>query len=130
MEENRTKLVNYWLKTAKEDLKVADHLFEKEDYSWALFIGHLVLEKVLKGYYVKEVGKQVPYTHSLSYLAHECSLELSDEQIELLEDVTRFNIEARYPSEKSDFYKLCTKDYTEGYLNRIKEFYQWMLKKF
>jgi len=130
MEENRTKLVNYWLKTAKEDLKVADHLFEKEDYSWALFIGHLVLEKVLKGYYAKEVGKQVPYTHSLSYLAHECSLELSDEQIELLEDVTRFNIEARYPSEKSDFYKLCTKDYTEGYLNRIKEFYQWMLKKF
>jgi len=130
MEESRTKLVNYWLKTAKEDLKVVDHLFEKEDYSWALFVGHLVLEKVLKGYYVKEVGKQVSYTHSLSYLAHKCSLELSDEQIELLEDVTRFNIEARYPSEKSDFYKLCTRDYTEGYLNRIKEFYLWMLKKF
>jgi len=49
MGENRTKLVNYWLKTAKEDLKVVDHLFEKGDYSWALFIAHLVLEKVLKG---------------------------------------------------------------------------------
>jgi len=130
MEENRTKLVNYWLKIAKEDLKVVDHLFEKEDYSWALFIGHLVLEKVLKGYYVKEVGKQVPYSHSLRYLAQQVSLELSEEQKELLRTVTRFNIEARYPSEKSDFYKLCTKDYTEGYLNKIKEFYQWMLKKF
>ena len=130
MEENRTKLVNYWLKTAKEDLKVVDHLFEKEDYSWALFIGHLVLEKVLKGYYVKEVGKQVPYSHSLRYLAQQLSLELNDEQKELLRTVTRFNIEVRYPSEKSDFYKLCTKDYTQGYLNRIKEFYQWILKKF
>ena len=130
MEESRTKLVNYWLKTAKEDLKVVDHLFEKEDYSWALFVGHLVLEKVLKGYYVKEVGKQVPYSHSLRYLAQQASLELNQEQKELLRTVTRFNIEARYPSQKSDFYKLCTKDYTEGYLHRIKEFYLWMLKKF
>ena len=105
-------------------------IFEKEDYSWALFIGHLVLEKVLKGYYVKEVGKQVPYSHSLRYLAQQVSLELNEEQKELLRTVTRFNIEARYPSEKSDFYKLCTKDYTQGYLNRIKEFYQWILKKF
>jgi len=50
MEESRTKLIDYWLRMAKEDLKVVDHLFEKEDYIWALFIAHLVLEKVLKGY--------------------------------------------------------------------------------
>lgn len=130
MNENRTKLVDYWLRMAKEDLKAVDHLFEKGDYTWALFIGHLVLEKVLKGYYMKVVGKQTPYSHSLRYLAQQASLELNEEQKELLRTVTRFNIEARYPSEKSDFYKLCTKDYTEGYLKRIKEFYQWMLKKF
>jgi len=130
MEENRAKLVNYWLKTAEEDLKVVDHLFEKGDYIWALFVAHLVLEKVLKGYYVKEIGTQVPYSHSLRYLAQQALLELNDEQKELLRTVTRFDIEARYPSEKSDFHKLCTKDYTEGYLKRIKEFYRWMLKKF
>jgi len=130
MEESRAKLVNYWLKTAEEDLKVVDHLFEKGDYTWALFIAHLVLEKVLKGYYVKEVGKQAPYSHSLRYLAQQASLELNEEQKELLRTVTRFDVEARYPSEKSDFYKLCTKNYTQDYLKRIKEFYQWMLEKF
>jgi HEPN domain-containing protein len=130
MEESRAKLVNYWLKTAEEDLKVVDHLFEKGDYTWALFIAHLVLEKVLKGYYVKEVGKQAPYSHSLRYLAQQSSLELNEEQKELLRTVTRFDVEARYPSEKSDFYKLCTKNYTQDYLKRIKEFYQWMLEKF
>lgn len=130
MKENRTKLVDYWLRMAKEDLEVIDHLFEKGDYTWALFIGHLVLEKGLKGYYVKKVGKEAPYTHNLSYLAQKCSLELSNEQIELLEDVTRFTIEARYPGEKLEFYKLCTKEYAEGYLKKIKESYQWMLKKF
>lgn len=30
-----------------------DHLFEKRDYHWALFIGHLVLEKMLKALYDK-----------------------------------------------------------------------------
>jgi len=130
MEESRAKLVNYWLKTAEDDLKVVDHLFEKGDYSWALFIAHLVLEKVLKVYYVKEVGKQAPYSHSLRYLAQQASLELSEEQKELLRTVTRFDVEVRYPSEKSDFYKLCTKNYTQDYLKRIKEFYQWMLEKF
>ena len=130
MEESRRKLVDYWLKSAEEDLKVVDHLFEKGDYTWALFVGHLVLEKILKGYHVKEVGKEVPYTHSLRYLAQQASLELGDEQKELLRTVTRFNIEARYPIEKSDFYKLCTKEYTEDYLEKIKGFYQWMRKKF
>jgi len=123
MEESRKKLIDYWLKTAVEDLKAVDRLFGKKDYTWALFIAHLVLEKVLKGYYVKKVGKEAPYSHSLRYLAQQASLELNEEQKELLRTVTRFSIEARYPSEKSDFYKLCTKDYAEGYLKRIKEFY-------
>lgn len=130
MEESRTKLINYWLKTAEEDLRVVDHLFEKGDYTWALFIAHLVLEKVFKGYYVKVIGKPAPYSHSLRYLAQQASLELNEEQKELLRTVTRFSIEARYPGQKSDFYKLCTKDYTEDCLRRIKEFYRWILKKF
>jgi len=29
------------------------HLFEKGDNTWSLFIGHLVLEKLLKAWYVK-----------------------------------------------------------------------------
>jgi len=33
--------VKYWLKTADQDWKVANHLFEKKDYSYALFFGHL-----------------------------------------------------------------------------------------
>jgi len=52
---------------------------------------------------VKAVGKRAPYSHSLRYLAQQASLELNEEQKELLRTVTRFNIEARYPSKKSDF---------------------------
>ncbi|MEI6091420.1 MAG: hypothetical protein WCR42_13275 [bacterium] len=30
-----------------------EHLFESGDYSYSLFIGHLVLEKILKAHFVK-----------------------------------------------------------------------------
>ena len=76
MEGNKKKLIEYWLKIAREDLKVANSLFERKHYPQVLFFGHLVLEKVLKGYYVKVVNKNTPYTHNLSYLAEKCKLEL------------------------------------------------------
>jgi len=31
--------VNYWIKSAGNDWKVAGHLFEKDDYAYALFWG-------------------------------------------------------------------------------------------
>ncbi len=42
----------YWLAEAEEALEVADHLMEKADYSYALFFGHLAVEKVLKALHV------------------------------------------------------------------------------
>jgi hypothetical protein len=35
------QVVSYWLIEADEALRVADHLVEKTDYSYALFFGHL-----------------------------------------------------------------------------------------
>jgi HEPN domain-containing protein len=45
---NKEELMNYWIKSADRDLKTMNHLFEKNDYTWALFIGHLIIEKLLK----------------------------------------------------------------------------------
>ena len=129
MDKNRKSIATYWLEAAKKDLPVIDHLFEKGDYPWALFVAHLVLEKVLKAYYVKKVSKVAPYTHSLSLLAEESNLKLSFEHKELLEKVTDFNLEVRYPEEKFNFYTICTREFTQHYLKRIKEFYQWLLEK-
>jgi HEPN domain-containing protein len=39
----------YWVAEAEEGLNVAGHLFEKGDYSYALFFGHLAIEKLLIG---------------------------------------------------------------------------------
>ena len=45
--------IGYWLKSAEHDLEVAETLFQNKKYDWCLFIAHLVLEKILKAYFVK-----------------------------------------------------------------------------
>ncbi len=124
---NPQATIDYWLKCAKEDLKVMGHLFEKGDYHYSLFLGHLLVEKTLKAYYVKINKNHAPYSHSLIYLAEKSGLKLKENQISLLEAVNQFNIEARYPDKKFEFYKLCTKEFASQYISQIKEFYQWLL---
>jgi hypothetical protein len=38
----------YWAMDAEEALQIADHLIEKSDFSYALFFGHIAIEKILK----------------------------------------------------------------------------------
>ena len=124
---NLQETINYWLNCAKEDYKVMEHLYEKKDYHYALFLGHLLLEKTLKAYFIKQNNTHAPYSHSLVYLAEKSKLKLNNEFLTLLEAVEQFNIEARYPDKKFEFYKLCTKEFTAEHINKIKEFYQWLL---
>lgn len=122
----REEKVAYWLKSAEQDWTVAGHLFEKQDFSYALFLGHLTLEKMLKAVFASRKEETPPLTHRLPFLAERAGIELSLEQLELLEIVTDFNLEARYPDEKFSFQKKCTKEFTAGYLARIEEMKSWL----
>jgi hypothetical protein len=41
MQMIKDKKVKYWITSAEHDWLVAWHLFEKQDYSYALFLAHL-----------------------------------------------------------------------------------------
>ena len=118
--------MQYWLKSAEDDWQVSQHLFKNGDYSYSLFFGHLTVEKTLKAIYVDRFNDNPPYTHRLIYLAEKASLKLSKEKIRLLEVVTDFNLEARYPDEKFSFKKRCTKDFTEKHLKKIGAIKKWL----
>lgn len=122
----REEKVAYWVASAERDWTVAGHLFEKQDFSYALFLGHLTLEKLLKAVFASRKDETPPLTHRLPFLAERAELELSLEQLELLEVVTDFNLEARYPDEKFSFQKKCTREFTDGYLIRIEEMMGWL----
>ncbi|MEW5693827.1 MAG: HEPN domain-containing protein [Candidatus Hydrogenedentota bacterium] len=121
--------VDYWVKLAENDWTVARHLFEKEDYPYALFFGHMTIEKILKAIFVNKFNEAPPQTHRLIYLAEKTGLELQPERLELFEIITDFNIEARYPDEKFLFYKKCTKEFTRQYIEKMEELKRWLMKQ-
>ena len=113
--------IEYWLKSADNDLKTANTLFKSAKYDWCLFIGHLVLEKALKAIFVHDNENKIPpKTHNLVKQAELSSITLTDEQKLFLDEVNDFNLVTRYPDYKLDFYKLCTKKYADKYFKKLR----------
>ena len=125
-ELNLANIQLYWITEAEEALTVADHLLEKSDYSYALFFGHLSVEKLLKAIYVKRQKKHAPPLHNLSRLARLAGIDLDESHRDTLILVSSFNIEARYPDIKRSFRKKCTKEYTLEQMKNIKETFKWL----
>lgn len=125
----RQAQITYWVDSANHDLDVAETLFRNKKFDWCLFIAHLVLEKMLKAFYSKNVGMLPPRIHDLVRLADMAKLEFDDNTLEFLDAVNTFHISTRYPDEKLKFYNLCTYDFTKEQFQRIKEIYKWLLEK-
>ena len=125
----KKEIIKYWIKTADQDWEVANHLFEKGDYSYALFFGHLTIEKILKGVFTNKKNKTPPFSHNLVYLSEKAELELTDDNLKLLEEISDFNLEARYPDDKFSFYKRCTPEFTKNKLYQIRMLRKWLLQK-
>jgi HEPN domain-containing protein len=124
-------VVNYWIATAEHDRETMDVLFISGRYSDSLFFGHIILEKILKGLVVKNTKEQAPYIHDLLQLYKLSGISLSSDEIDLLDKANDFNIRARYPERKLEFYKQCTKDFSSLYIDKINIIYKklWQMLK-
>lgn len=119
--------ITYWIESADDDLESAIANYDAKRYNWCLFIGHLILEKALKAFYVKHSNNLIPpKTHNLLKLAELSKLELTHEQAKFFADVNRFQIEARYAEFKIELYKIATEEFTLNNFNKIKEYYKWL----
>ncbi|MBU0599169.1 HEPN domain-containing protein [bacterium] len=125
----KNELIEYWVSSSDRDFKTMENLILTKDYAWALFIGHLIIEKLLKAYYVKTVSDNPPWIHQLLRLAEKTDLSLTEEQKDDLVLITTFNINVRYPDYKHEFYQKCTKEYTETNISKIKELQVWLKKQ-
>lgn len=121
---------NHWIATSNDDFKTMNELFEFRSYHWALFLGHISVEKLLKALYVKLNQKHAPTIHNLYRLAELCETDLTDEYSDWLDTITSFNINARYDDYKREFYNLCTREYTALWIDRIREIRKWIEQMF
>ena len=120
------KIVNHWMETSEDDFNTMLALYSSNSYVWSLFLGHISAEKLLKALYVKRFMKHAPYTHNLYRLAELLDLEITDEYADWLDEITSFNLNARYDDYKREFYSICTPEYTQLWIGRIKTIRTWI----
>lgn len=122
--------IKYWVETSEADLAAMESVFNAGKYDWALYIGHLSLEKILKAAWVKNNERNIPTrTHNLRKISEEAKLSFSEEAIIFLNRVTNFNLETRYPDYKMNFNKTCTKEFAEENIQKIKALFECIKEK-
>lgn len=125
-----TDIVEFWKTTAKEDWETAEALFALNRYSHALFFCHLALEKILKGLvYAKAKAHPLPI-HQLVKLAKQAKLSLTPTQEQHLEEITSWNIEARYDGYKREFYQKATKEFTTQWMSVARDLFVWIKNQY
>lgn len=120
------KLVDFWLDGSEKDFKTMQDLYHTKNNHWALFMGHLVIEKLSKALFVKKMKDYPPLIHDLRRILEKTGLELEPEKKLTLDAITRFNIKARYDDYKQSFYELCTDSFTIEWINKIKDIRSWI----
>lgn len=123
---DKEKLIKYWIDSSDDDYDTMIDMFKSKRYSWSLFIGHLMIEKLLKAFYVNAKSDYPPYIHNLLRLAEKAGLNIDDDIKEQLVTVTAFNINARYDDYKMSFKKRCTPEFTTEWIDKLKELRIWI----
>ena len=123
---DKQKIISHWIVNSDDDFDTMIALFNAKRYSWSLFLGHLVIEKLLKAYFVKVNLDYPPYMHNLLRLAKESKMDITDDLKYKLTTISAFNINARYDDYKNSFQKKCTPGFTLDWVNKIKELRAWI----
>ncbi len=123
---DKNKLIDFWLDSSEKDFKTMMVLFRTKNNNWALFMGHLVIEKLSKALFVKNKEDYPLLIHDLRRILEKADVEIDEDKKVILDTVTRFNIKARYDDYKQNFYKLCTDNFTKEWVDKIKDTRLWI----
>jgi HEPN domain-containing protein len=86
------KTIKFWAESAIYDLETRKSLLESKRYPYALFFGHLALEKILKAFAVKATAEHAPFTHSLTFLASKTGIDIPESILDKLAEYTEFHL--------------------------------------
>jgi HEPN domain-containing protein len=123
--QDQQKAIAHWLESALRDRDAARNLLKLKHYDWSLFVFHLAIEKLLKALIIA-TEQTPPFSHDLERLAQLTDLKLADEQKEQLREITKYNIEARYPEEKLSLYHKATAEYTAVWQRICEDIFIWL----
>jgi len=93
------KDVEAWVAASRYDLETARALLKSRRYLYVLFMCQQALEKLLKALVTARTGTFPPRSHNLLRLRELAGVELSREDQALLERLSLYYLQSRYPPE-------------------------------
>lgn len=126
---DKEKLIQHWVESSESDYKTMLDLHSTRNNHWSLFLGHLMLEKLLKAIYVKYKGEYPPMIHDLRRICEKSGINPDESMAIMFDAISRFNIHARYDDFKRSFYKLCTDSFTNEWIEKIQNCRTWIKAK-
>jgi HEPN domain-containing protein len=127
--KNIDYVIHHWRESSEQNYATMQNLIKTKEFSWALFLGHLVIEKLLKALYVKKLHKHPVFLHDLLRLAKKLDINLPDGYDEWLDEITTFNLNARYDDYKQSFSKLCTIEFSNEWIDKIETLRKWLINQ-
>ncbi len=122
--------IAYWKREAARNWETAIYLQKGSQRVMALFMLHLVTEKLLKAHWVKDnIDNQPPRTHDLQNRHNQTELDLPTEDYDYLAIVNQWSIDTRYPDYKEKIYNVATESYLASQVEKILKLKICLLEK-
>jgi len=120
--------VKYWTEISNYDLETAVAMLSSKRFLYVGFMCHQAVEKILKAYFVKSKNDTPPFIHNLKTLANNADIyqSLSEDQMDLIDELIPLNIEARYPTYKEKLLKSLSQEKCELLISKTKELCKWI----
>lgn len=121
--------VKSWATSAADDWDTAKKLLEANKYAHSLFFVHLALEKLLKGLHQHFKHEPALPLHNLYKLAVRAGLKATPELEKDLNEISTFNISARYDDYKRSFYEKANESYAKEWFDKAHKVYMSFLNQ-
>jgi len=118
------KAINIWIDGAVDALDTCDKLFEGKKYVHALFFLNLAVEKIIKALYISKINDSPPFIHNLKLLVEKSKTKYSEQEGKQLDEISEYNVSARYDDYKYKIYMRATKKYTVKWIKIGKKLYE------
>ena len=124
------KYVSHWLERSKYDLETAKVMLDAGRYLYVAYMCQQAVEKLLKAI-IAQHGKENLPIHNLNRLVESAELsgELTGERIDLLAELTAYNIEARYGDYKESLSEVVDIQKAKILYDQTQELFQWLYTK-
>ena len=115
-----------WADRARYDLDTARAMLDSERHLYVLFCFQQAVEKMIKAVIAERSGECPPRLHNLLRLAEQAGVALDQSQTVLMEDLSRFYTQSRYPEEISALSRGLDRQRGKHVLNQTEDMVQWL----